>query len=271
MQVLVDTASHILGSPSIVQVDRVPVKSTGIPINGKYLLPTLPGLDFYVDSSSYVLPIDGNDITSQSYAHLLASYSMFGNIYYNPLLTAANLSEIDFAATYKDAEGIYAPPASPHYFPSRFQSGRPAGGGFVAGQMPTHTAILPANIQVTPPNPGVMVSTDIDISAYTAFVGADEFMLYYQLYSFSTSPDWASNYALGVSADKNEPAIRTYLSADQEPSGFSAYISPDDGDHWCPANLMEPIAFWNKTTHFRVAFVNRGSVKLYLASFAVLF
>jgi len=274
MQILVDLASHIAGTPTVVQVDRAPVSAAGIPINGKFLLPTLPGLDFPVDSSSYVLPIDGGDLTSQSYAHLLASYAgMFDFIYFNPLLDATNVGEIDLAATFKDSEPPYDPPNLPQYFPTRLQIGRP-GGGPISGQMPTHTAVLPMNDTITPNNPGVMVTDNIDISAYTGAAGADEFMIYWQIYSFAVGDDVATDQGSTV----NTPAIRTYSEADQEPADFSVYLSPDDGSHWCPVGMMEPIAFWAKTTAFRLAFVNRRTVatygaaaKVYVASFAVLF
>jgi len=260
-------------SPVIVQVDRTPAPSTGIPINGKYLLPTLQGLDFLIDGSSYILPLDGGDVSSQSYAHLLATYSMFDWIYFNPLLIAENIDELDPTALFKDASwgdpmGPFYPPADPMYFPSRFQTGRGLTWGTNPGQMPTHTAVLDMNTTVTPNRPGVMITKEIDISAQTGPDGTDEFMVYWQVYSAYTTHDVATDTCGGI----NTPAIRYCISdTDQEPSDFTVYLSPDNGIHWCPVGLLEPVAFWNKTTKFRLAFVNRSRTKVYVASFAVLF
>lgn len=267
MQVLVDLTSHLLtATPSIVQVDRAPVSTSGIPINGKYLLPIPPGLEVPVTSASYILPIDGGDVTSQAYARLLASMPMFENVYFNSLLTATDLADIDLLATFKDSEPPYDPPNPPQYFPTRCQIGRP-GGGPTAGQMPTHTAILPNNASVTPNHPGVLVTQDIDISAYTGPAGTDEFLCYWQLYSFATSADVATSMNGGA----NTPAIRTYTESDPEPMDFSVYLSLDSGVNWCPVGSGEPLSFFNKSTTIRLAFVNRSRAKLYLASFAVLF
>ena len=272
MQVLVDLKTHLLNSappgPDIVQVDPAPVPQDGVAINGKYLLPTLPGLTFPITSSDYILPINGGDVSSKSFAHLLATYSgMFDNIYFNPLLTAVNVADIDLTAVFKDTTPpTFAPPNSPAYFPTRCQVGRYSG-PLPTGTMPTHTVVLQQNTTVTPNNPGVMITQEIDISGHTGPAGTDEFLVYRQLYSFATSDDVETTQNGG----KNTPAIRTYTDTDQEPTGFSVYLSPDNGDHWCEVGLAEPIAFQNKTTKFRLAFVNRSSTKVYVASFAVLF
>lgn len=268
MQILVDLTSHLTtATPDIVQVDRAPVAPAGMALNGKYLLPIPLGLEVPVISASYVLPIDGGDLMSQAFGRMLAAYSMFENVYFNPLLTAVDLADIDLAATFKDSEPPFNPPAAPQYFPTRCQIGRP-GGGPTAGQMPTHTAVLPNNDTVTPNHPGVLVTQDIDISAYTGAVGTDEFCVFWSLFAFSTSEDINTS----VGGVTNTPAIRVYTEADQEPTGFSVYLSADGGLSWCgPLGLLEPVALWHATTSFRLAFVNRSRAKIYLASFAVLF
>lgn len=229
--------------------------STGIPINGKYLLPTIPdGVDFEITSASHVLPIDGTDVSSQGLAHLLAAYSMFENLWFDPLFDATG---IDLAGQFIDSFGPFAPPADPAYYYPRCQ----------VGALPTHTAILPINTQILapePPAPGLLLTNTIDISAETGWVGTDEFMVYWRLLDFTVSNDVATDTI-------NTPAIRTVIIPDQEPAGLEVYLSPDDGVHWCRVGLMEPIAFWNKTTSFKLALLNRGTTKIYVGCLAVLF
>lgn len=265
MRVLVDLRSHVGGVPQITQVEQVPADGTLVSINGKYVLPIVPGAEFPVDGTSYVLDgggdVDGGDVSSISFAHLLAMYPQFGHVYFNPLLTAANVAELDLTFAFSD-------PLTPGrtMYP-RLQTGRVPGP--VSGQMPTHTALLGINSAAIPPRPGLMVSDEIDISALTAGVGADEFMVYWKILGFQTGTDVRSEY--GATAGINSPALRSVIEVDQEPSGFSAYISPDNGDHWCEVGLLEPVAFCEKTTKFRVAFRNSDPNRVYMAHFAVLF
>jgi hypothetical protein len=246
MRVLVDLKSHVLGpEPLITQVEKVPPQGVAgaTPINGKYVI-----------------------VASINYAHLLAMFPQFGHIYFNPLLTSDNVAELDLAAQFKDSSNT--PPNPPVYYPTRAQTGR-ATGPPDAGQMPTHTAVLGANAAVTPARPGVLISSSIDISTPTGGVGADEFMLYWHIYGFDVTADITATF--GVHAGVNTPAIRTVEEVDQEPVGFSAYISADDGINWCDAGLLEPVAFADKATEFRVAFLNTNPDKVYLATYAVLF
>lgn len=292
MRVLVDLKSHVVAiqsgqgqQPDITQVEQVPEIGDPTPINGRYVMPVIRGIDFPVDSSTYVLntqgQVDGGDIASITYSHLLSMFPMFGNVYFNPLLTPEHVDELDFTKTFKEVnlpppDGP-SPPKQPVYFPVRVQSGREPisqSQTLDPGQMPTHTALLAQNNRVKPPRPGMLITNEIDIGPYTLDgngnqVGADDFMLYWKLYDFQVSADIAADY--GVHAGQNDPAIRSIVEVDQEPTGFSAYISPDDGANWCEVGLLEPVAFCSKTTKIRVAFKNTGSAKVFIATFGVLF
>jgi len=278
MRILIDLKSHP-NDPKIVQVERTPTTGTdgAVPINGKYAIPVVKGAEFPIDSSSYVLDglgdCDGGDVSSISYAYLLAQYPMFGNVYFNPLLTSTHVEELDFTATFRDT---FSDPPNIHIYSPRLQTGRSILNP-LPGQMPTHTALLPINPTLDPvhptslPNhPGLLITKEIDIGAYTLDpfsgdpVGADEFVMYWKLYEFDISNDVAHNLT-------NDPAIRTIKECDQEPSGFSAYLSPDNGTTWCQAGLLESIAFCSKTTKIRVAFLNTSASKRYIATYAVLF
>lgn len=278
MRVLADLRTHLTGAPLVTQVEKVPVRGDLVAINGKYVVPIVNGVDFPIDSSSYLLDgsgeIDGEDISSISYSHLLAMYPMFANIYFNPLLTPDHVAELDLTAQFKDVNlpppHGPSPPELPTYFSTRAQTGRRQGiPGMDSGQMPTHTAVLPRNTSMSPARPGILITDEIDISAYTDGVGADEFMVYWYLYAFSISQDVYSTW--GATSGQNSPSIRSVIETDQEPDGFSVYLSPDNGVNWCSVGLLEPLALTHKTTSFRLAFKNDSDSKVYLATFAVMF
>lgn len=267
MRVLADLGSLITtGTPAIIQVDTpIPGAAGGVPINGKFAVPIIKGVDFPIDSASYILAagdVDSGAVPSISYAHLLAMYPSYGNAYFNPLLTAAHVNEFDFTAQFRDA--FTAPPAI-YMYEVRVQTGRPA--AFVpvgpAGCMPTHTAILPINTTTTPDRPGVLITKEVDITAY-APDGADSFLVYWKLYGFSVSEDV-------LDGTTNEPTTRTIIETDQEPDDFEVYISVDNGVTWCQVGLLEPVGFCDKTKKFRVAFLNWSASKVYLATYGVLF
>lgn len=285
MRILADLRTHTEKAPLVTQVEKVPPPGVGTSINGKYVLPMLA--DFPVTIDSYILgaggALDGLDLPSQSFAHLLAAYPMFGAIYFNPLLTDDHVSDLDMTGQFKDINQPPpfgpSPPLAPVMLPVRFQTGREPLSPtqpLDPGQMPTHTALMPINdtLDGLPPRPGCIVTDDIDISDFTLDangnpVGADEFLAYWKLYDFTVSDDIAADY--GAAAGVNEPAIRQIYETDQEPPELSVYISPDNGDHWCPVGLLEPVAFCDKTTSIRLAFLNTGATKIYIAAYAVLF
>lgn len=219
--------------------------------------------DYVVNGSQET---DGYDLASQGMSRLLAAYPMFGNVYFNPLLTEDHVGELDFTFDFVD-------PDTGETFKPRLQTGRESPLDD-SGQYPTHTALLPINTAVSPNRPGLLVSDEIDISAYTLDcdgnpAGTDEFMLWWKLYDHGTTEDVAADF--GPLQGVNEPAIRQVLETDPEPTGFSAYISTDGGANWCPVGLLEPVAFCNKTKSIRIAFKNGRLSKSYIASFAVLF
>lgn len=276
MRLLVDLRSHLSSpaAPEIIQVQRVPAIGDTTVINGKYALPMPLDVDFPISLSDYVLDgggeIDGNDVVSKGFAHLLAAYPQYANIYFNPLLTGDHVKELVLDQGYHFTDKSVTPVAT--YYP-RFQTGRESGVGD-AGQMPTHTALYPLNDTVTPERPGLMITDEIDIGPYTLDcdgneVGADQFMVYWKLYDFAVSHDIAADF--GAVGGQNEPAKRTLAETDQEPADFTVYITTDDGANWCPVGLLEPVAFCDKSKKIRLAFRNDGASKVFIASFALLF
>jgi len=277
MRLIVDLRSHLSvpGAPRIIQAQRVPSLGETTTINGKFVLPMPLDLDLPIDTSSYILDaggeINGSDVVSKGYAQLLALYPQFGNIYFNPLLTADHVAELVTDTSYHFVDKSTPPPPYPIFYP-RFQTGRKSGVAD-AGQMPTHTALLPMNLGVTPNRPGLMITQEIDIGPYTLDcnsnpVGADQFMVYWKLYGFTVSDDIAAD--AGAFDGYNTPALRVIEEVDQEPADFQVYITTDDGANWCPVGLLEPVAFCDKSTKIRLAFRNDGDGKVFIASYALL-
>jgi len=264
VRILADLGTHVAGDPAITQVDHAPLldETFRTAINGKFAIPVPSGAEFNVDHESYILNggvVDGDSVVAISMSHLLAAYPMYEFIYFNPLLTAANIDELDLSAT-------FIPPGSSvgsDEFPTRVQTGR--GVGVDSGQMPTHTALLAVNEGASPSRPGLLITEEIDISVATGGAGADEFMPWWKVYYFDITED-SNGYD-----STNSPAIRYLKEGDQEPSGLSVYISVDDGATWCEVGLLETVAFAAPSTGFRLAFVNSGDSKLFLACFAVMF
>ena len=250
-----------------MQVEKTPPPGNAgqTAINSKFIIPTVPEGDFPIDVASYVLDgggnIDGGDVTSEAFARLLLQFPMFDNIYFNPLLTDDNVFELDMVATFADV-------GSGGTLSSRVKTGRAPGAPEASGQMPNNTALLAQNESVTPPRPGLLISSAIDISSFVP-TGTADFMLYWKLYEFEVTPDVMSDH--GALAGTNEPAIRYIKETEQEPTVLEVYLSCDDGASWQQAGLLEPLDVCDAATTFRVAFLNRGATEINLTSFAVLF
>jgi hypothetical protein len=276
MRLLVDLLSHLSSAPEIIQVQQVPVEGAegDVGINGKYALPVPLDMDFPVDASDHILDgggnIDAGSVVSKGFAHLLAAYPQYGNVYFNPLLTSDHVGELVLDQTFWFTDRAQVPPAT---FYARFQTGRENG---VAddGQMPTHTALLARNEMMSPERPGLIITDAIDIGPYTLDcdsnpAGTDEFMVYWKLYAFEVSHDIAAD--AGALADTNTPAIRFLRETPPEPADFKVYLTTDEGANWCEVNLLESVAFCDKTTTVRLAFRNDTAGKIFLASYALLF
>lgn len=245
-----------LSSDDILQVERTPEVGDPTPINGKYVV-TLPlGSQIDISATSYITPVDGGDVSSLAFAGLLAQYPMYGNIVFNPLLLAGDVADIDLTATLPTGEI------------TRTFVGRGVG-PLPTGCCPNSTILLPQNNAVAPVRPGVLITDTIDISAATGGVGAQEFMVYWKIYGFSTTQDVMSDY--GATSGSNTPALRNISEIDQEPADLDVYLSIDDGITYTQMGRLEPVAFCVFGASLRLAFVNRSTTRMYLACYAVMF
>jgi hypothetical protein len=251
---------RVLGNLSdlkVLQVEKTPELADPVDFNGKFIIPIPAGAKVDVDSSSYITPVDGSDLSSLAQAGLLAQYPQYGTIVFNPLLTSADVADLDLTALGPGSEK------------ARVQTGRGAGPA-ATGQAPCMTAILRQNGLVTPARPGCVVTDTIDISAATSGVGADEFMVWWQIYDFGTSQDVVSGY--GATAGQNTPALKAVTEIDQEPTNFEVHLSINDGIAYTKVGRLEPVGFCVKSSLLRLAFINRSTVaRRYLCAYSIMF
>ena len=248
-----------IADASILQVEKSPQVGESSVMNGKFVVPIPEMVAVDVTSSSYVLPVDGGDVTSLAMADLLVEFPMYTNVVFNPLLTAADIADLDLTAVLP-----LLPPED-----TRAIVGRGAG-PLPTGTVPNVVGVLPSNDRSATVRPGLLISDTIDISALTGGFGADEFMVWWKLYGFDTTDDVTSDF--GATAGLNTPAYRNLVDVDPEPSGFEVYISNDDGANYTQVSRVTPTDLGVFGSLVRVAFRNTDVVnRRYIASFAILF
>jgi hypothetical protein len=245
MRLLGDLGTLYTGNPKILQMEKTPPLLQPVSINGKFIVPIIEGTNILVDPSSYILPVDGGDVCSESYAGLLAQFPMFEWIYFNPLLTPANIAEFDLTGGISN-------------FRVRAQ----------VGPAPNNVVILPENDAIAPPREGLLITELIDISPQVP-AGVDEFMVYWKIYGMEFSHDVLSDW--GIFAGENNPTIKSIKEVDQEPPGFVVKLSNDDGNSWKTVGHLEHSVFLSNDTRLRLKFENHTPERIYLASYAIMF
>lgn len=262
MRIIADFANN-----DILQVEKNPPEGESVARNGTYNIPVPEGVKVAVESSSIVLPSsDPSSVVFQSYAGLLAQFPQYENILFNPLIEASDIDDLDLTGVLPEG----APVTATHV--SRFQVGRGTAGPLPPGNAPNSVALLEQND--TPglgaEKPGVLVTDTIDIGPLTGNQGASDFAVYWYIYDFETSTDVRSSF--GFFAGENDPAIRSVLEVDQEPSDLEVFISINDGANFIPVERLIPISFCDPGLLIRLAFKNTDSTKKkYLAAYALLF
>ncbi len=245
-----------LADASVVQVEKIPEEDVPKNISGKFIVPLPEMAAVDVTSSSYVLPVDGGDITSLAMAAMLVQYPMYEYVIFNPLLSAADVADLDLTATLSTTGDT-----------TRAFTGR--GSGLLpTGVAPNSVGLLAQNDRVSPSRPGLLVTDTIDVSVITSGVGADEVMVWWKLYGLDTTDDVTSSY--GETAGINEPASRMISEVDQEPSGLEVYVSNDDGLTWFQTYRLTPTDLVAFGSQFRLAFRSTRSERVYLAAYALM-
>lgn len=248
-----------LTTADIIQAEKTPEVGASTVVNGKFVCPIPEMVAVDVTSTSYVLPVDGGDVTSLAMAAMLTEYPMYSNVVFNPFLTPADMADMDLTATFPGPPVEYV----------RAIVGRGAG-PLPTGIVPNVVGVLAANDRVAPTLPGLLISDTIDIGPMTGGAGADEFMVWWQLYGFTTTDDVTSSY--GATAGEDDPALRNLVEVDSEPSGFEVWLSHDDGATYTLMTRTTPIDFGTYGSLLRIAFRNTDTNnRRYVASYAILF
>jgi hypothetical protein len=240
-----------LADAAILQVEKTVPTGEARPFNGRYAvaIPEMAAVE--VTPTSYVLPVDGGDVSSLAMAGLLVQYPMYSNVVFNPLLTASDMADLDLTAVFTPTGDI-----------SRAMIGRGAGPG-PTGCSPNSVCILPLNAAVIPNRPGVLITDTITIA------GAQEFMVWWHMVELDTTEDVTSSY--GATNGLNTPSYRELTEADPEDAGFAVWISNDDGVTYTAINYLEPTDLGVLGTDLRLAFVNNTSARRFITAFAILF
>lgn len=246
-----------LATANIVQVEKSPSQGDARTTNGKFFIPIPEMVSIDVNPTSYVLPVDGGDVTSLAMAKMLVEFPMYQEVVFNPLLTAADVADLDLTATFTPTGDV-----------TRAVVGR-GSGPLPTGVVPNVIGILPQNNAVSPARPGVLITDTIDIGPLTSGVGADEFLVWWKLYTHDTTDDVTSDY--GATSGMNDPALRTTTEELADDADLEVYISHDDGATYTQIISVTPADLGTFGSLVRLAFVNVGSRTLYLGSFAILF
>ena len=252
MRVISDLSTY-----SIIQAEKTPEIGDFRAFNGKISVPIPEQVSLDITSSSYVLPVDGGDVSSLAFAALLVQYPMYSNAVHNPLLDPGDIADLDLTAVFTPTGDI-----------TRAFVGRGAG-PLPTGLMPGSVGVLGRNTKVGPARPGLLISQTIDIGPMTGGLGADEFMVWFALQDVDTSEDVTSDF--GATAGQNTASVRSIAEADPNPSGFETWLSHDDGANYILMDRLTPTDFGAFGTLLRIAFRNTGSVKRRILSYAILF
>lgn len=261
MRVICDLGS-LSNAPNadVLQVEKSPDVGEPNPFNGRFAIPVPDGASFEIDELPD--PYTIQDIADQLAGKLLARFPMYSNIFYNFLLAPTDVADFDLSATPAVSNVGGYPPIT------RALTGRGVG-PLSLGITPNMTALLAENTGVSPSRPGMLITDTVDITAATSGAGADEFLVWWWLWDFATDDDIISDF--GGTAGQNDPALKTISETDQEPADLEVYISHDDGANWTQAGRLEPMDLITFNTDVRLAFVNTGTGRFYLAAYAVMF
>jgi len=240
----------------IIQVSPTPPVGTYTPVNGKFVVDIPDGVvpPTINETSRLIDPL--NNVVDPIFQGLLRAFPGYRNVSYNPLLTSSYLTLLDTTATFPFNPG---PPVQ--FWSTRAQTGRV---GVPAGVAPNSVAMLAENPHPNPPRPGLLITDTIDIGPATGGVGANNFLVYWKVYTMMVTED-VMDYGAGT----NTPAIKNLVEVQQDI--VDVYLSVNDGGGYTPVTRLSPCVTCDPGTLVRLAFVNHNPTKVYLAAYAVLF
>ena len=241
--------------------------------NGKFFLPTPPGVAVEVNSSSFLFPqTNPLSLPYQIANGFLERNPNYDHVVSNFFLEANDLAMLDTTATppYPTGANVasgYLPVRTRGSLGARFQIGRASLPP--VGIVPNAVAVLPANTKVTgTDNYGSIITDTVNLIPYNP-AGTDEVYLWWKIAKYQTSEDIVQGY--GATLGQNTPAQKELTEIDPDYSDFYVYASVDDGVTWYQAEYLTPTDLVVAGTNLRLAFINEGTDKIYLLGFAVLF
>lgn len=240
----------------IIQVSPTPPVGTHTPVNGKFVVDIPDGVvpPTINETSRLINPL--NNVVDPIFQGLLRAFPGYRNVSYNALLTSSDLALLDTTATFPFNPG---PPVQ--FWSTRAQTGRVVA---PAGVAPNSVAMLAENPHPNPPRPGLLITDTIDIGPATGGAGANNFLVYWKVYTMSVSED-EMDYSTGI----NNPALKNLVEVQQDI--VDVYLSVNDGGGYTPVTRLSPCVTCDPGTLVRLAFVNHNPTKVYLAAYAVLF
>lgn len=240
----------------IIQVSPTPPVGTYTPVNGKFVVDIPDGVvpPTINETSRLINPL--NNVVDPIFQGLLRAFPGYRNVSYNPLLTSTDLALLDTTATFPFNPG---PPVQ--FWSTRAQTGRV---GVPAGVAPNSVAMLAENPHPNPPRPGLLITDTIDIGPATGGVGANNFLVYWKVYTMMVTED-VMDYSTGI----NSPALKNLVEVQQDI--VDVYLSVNDGGGYTPVTRLSPCVTCDPGTLVRLAFVNHNPTKVYLAAYAILF
>jgi len=243
---------------TIIQVGPTPPVGTSTPINGKFVVDIPDGVVVppVTDTTCLINSASPDYLPWSIYSGLRDSFPAYQNVIFNQLLTSVDMAALDLVATFPFDPG---PPA--RFWPSRCQVGRDVP---PAGVAPGSVALLPENPYSSPPHPGLLITSTIDISLITGGAGAKEFVVYWKVYGMSDTAD-VMNYTSG----SNSPTLKNLVEIPQDT--IECFISVNGGGGYTPVSRLSPCVTCGPGTLVKLAFVNHTSSKVFLTAYAVMF
>jgi hypothetical protein len=243
--------------------------------NGKFFVPSPPGVPVDVSSSSVLTPQTSGSIPYEIAQEFLSRNPNYDHVLWNFFLEVSDVAQLDTSSSAPTpVAGNVAAGFLPTMIPSplgpRCQVGRAVGPAPV-GVAPNSVAVLPANTKSSgTPQYGSLIFDTVDLTPYNpATPGTDEVLVWWRIARATTSEDVVQGF--GATAGQNTPSLRRLQETPPNFSGFRVYASVDDGVSWYECNYLRPRDLVTAGTDFRLAFINESSEKLYLLGVAVLF
>ncbi len=244
-------------------------------VNGKFVVPSPPGVPLDVRPTSFLTPQTSGSIPYEVANEFLARNPNYDNVLWNFFLQVSDVAQLDVSSgapspVAANVSAGFPPTMVPSTLGPRCQIGRAVGPAPV-GVAPNSIAVLPANTKTSGTSQyGSLILDTIDLTPFNPLnPGTDEVLVWWKIARTSITEDIVQGF--GVTAGLNTPTLKSLQETQPNFPGFHVYASVDDGVSWYECNYLRPRDLVTAGTNFRLAFINEGSEKLYLLGVAVLF